>query len=99
MDDGSKFTFAYDFYYQWAAGRLIFDGRTIYDLDRLTNQLNEIGWPSWEGVEVIARPPWNLWLYPPVAMLPFSVAKLLWLSVIVAIIAGAAWWQYRSDAG
>lgn len=85
---------AHDFWHYWAAGRLVLEGKNPYDQVALHQLLGSMGWVS--GDPLIGSPPWALWLYSLFALLPFEIAKSIWLLFI--ILGGAIFiiWQTRN---
>jgi hypothetical protein len=89
------FLFAYDFYYLWAAGALLHQGKNPYDLVAFTQELRALGWPAYETVQGLTHPPSNLWLYWVFGVAPFQLAATLWLSlsILLAIISAISFAQ------
>jgi len=82
-----------DFVQYWAAGRLNMRGENPYDLSNLLAIERSVGLPDEEALPMYT-PPWTLSLTTPFALLPYPVARALWLSAGLAIIAlaGASLW-------
>jgi hypothetical protein len=83
----SLFPFGYDFYYLWAAGSLLHQGKNPYDTPILAEQLAQMGWPPVEAVAGFTHPFTILWLYWAFAALPFNTALGLWTIVSSSLIA------------
>ena len=83
----SLFPFGYDFYYLWAAGSLLHQGKNPYDTLILAEQLTQMGWPRLEAVGGFTHPFTILWLYWAFAALPFNIALGLWTIVSSSLIA------------
>lgn len=68
----------YDFYFSFAAAQLILRGENPYDLNLLTAEMHSLGWPVTESANAFFYFPWTLYLFVPVALVPFWVAAILW---------------------
>ena len=75
----STVIFPYDLYYIFAAGKVLLEGGNPYDPATYSAALYAIGWPLTEGVQVITQPPFYLWIYALLALLPFTAAVPVWL--------------------
>jgi len=69
--------FAYDYYYYWAAGKVVLAGGNPYDLHAIRPYLLEAGWPNDEGMVGLPYPPHIFWLLAIFALLPFDTARLM----------------------
>lgn len=74
-----------DFIEYWSAGRLNLGGDNPYSQTRLLALQREIGWVG-EFPVVMWNPPYTLALVMPFALLPYLVARVLWLSVSIAVV-------------
>jgi|GEM_PF-5950508 len=81
----NEFLFGYDFYYEWAAGKILHNEGNPYNLTNLEQELNFIGWPREEGPQGFTHPPTNLWLYWLFATLPFRISLVLWVCLSGAL--------------
>ncbi len=88
-----------DFVEYWSAGRVNLSGGNPYAADELMSLQRAAGWdgdtpiPMW-------NPFWTLTLATPFSVLPFSMARLLWLMIEVGIVLGCAdfLWRYYGGA-
>lgn len=79
------FLFGYDFYYCYAAGKVLQSGGNPYELAQLNQQLNTLGWPSTELAQGLTHPPSTLWLYWIMAALPFQRALAIFTAISLLI--------------
>jgi hypothetical protein len=89
-----------DFIAYWAAGRLNALGENPYSWDKLHALQLPLGQCE-EYPNMMYYPPWTLALVMPFGMLPFAVARLIWLLAhlaLVIICAGSIWRYYGGPA-
>ena len=80
--------FQYDFYIHYAAGALALQGADCYDPRLLSSVAVPLGFFNDEAVP-FPYPPYALWLYGLLAMLPFTSAQTVW-ALVNAAAAGAS---------
>ncbi len=78
--------YPYDYYYLWAAGRVVLDEGNVYNEETLRASMLEIGWPPELAVWGFTHPPWTLWLYLPFSTFSFAVASGLWIGMQVLML-------------
>jgi hypothetical protein len=75
--------FFYDFYYFYASSIILLNGGNVYDSAVITATLHELGWPREEIGLQMFYPPWVLFLFLPLSLLPFQVALFIWSALIL----------------
>ncbi len=76
--------FGYDVFYLWASGFLARHGQDVYDQNALASLMYQLGWPSDEYAHAVLTPPWALWLWAILSLIPFSAARVAWPCIIAA---------------
>lgn len=82
----TQIPFLYDYYYLWAAGQLVLQGRDPYDLQLFSSTMYQIGWPQDEGVWGFTHPPWIFWIYTPFSLASFEIARFLWIGFLSLLV-------------
>jgi alpha-1,2-mannosyltransferase len=80
----------FDFYVYYAASVVIRRGGDPYDHAVFSSAMREIGWPAGRAISPFAYGPWSLWVFAPLASVPYGVALAAWcalqmLAVVVAL--------------
>ena len=78
--------FGYDFYYLWAAGKILHERGDPYDPVRFEAMVRAAGWPADEGVQGYLVPPWTGIVFYLFGSIDFSYAYALWIALIVGTI-------------
>lgn len=91
--------FQYDFYYFYAIGRILISGGNIYDHSTLAAEMWSLGFDRGETPFGNPYPPWTLYLYAPLAYLPFQTAQVVWgalsaLALLAAVLLFTRFTQY-----
>ena len=83
-----------DFLEYWASARLLLDGRNPYSPEQQLALQRTIV-PNTEQPLMMWNPPWTLSFILPFGLLSFSVAYILWLTVILAclLVCSVQLWQ------
>ncbi len=74
-----------DFGEYWAAGRVMISGGNPYDAGSLQRTQLEIGLNDSQPI-MMYNPPWILALAMPAAVLPFHIARSIWLPLEILIV-------------
>lgn len=79
-----------DFISFWAAGRLVLSGDVLgaYDID--THRAVQLAIVEFDGLLPFAYPPLFLFLVIPFALLPYSIAAIVWVAISLALYLLAA---------
>jgi hypothetical protein len=85
-----------DFSQFWASGRLNFDGENPYNPILINELKNEISGISEEPaiVSIAYNPPWLMPLLMGLSWIPFSISRLIWLLMNLAILLFCAVWLW-----
>jgi hypothetical protein len=83
-----------DFGASWSAARLLCRGENSYNNRALLENERSAGWSMAEAV-VPWNPPWALAIMIPLALLPFSFAKWVWIVIngLLILILADYWWN------
>lgn len=76
----------YDFYYNYAAGRMLLRGENPYDLTAFAAELHACGWPATEFPNGFFYFPWTMYLFAPFALLPFWLAVGVWTALTLVTV-------------
>jgi hypothetical protein len=90
-----------DFGAYWSAARLNVSGGNPYSADDLRPLQQAID-PNRTHILYVFTPPWSLGLLLPLGLLDFTRARLLWMSVQIALLLGcsaALWRRYGGPPG
>lgn len=79
--------FPYDFYHFWAAARVALRGDDPYQVGVVYQEMIAAGWPTNEGFFGFLHPFWSLWLFAPLALLPFPIARVVWEFTLICTLA------------
>jgi hypothetical protein len=87
-----------DYLEYWAAGRLILNGQNPYNPD-LLYPLQIEHRPDLTAPVMMWNPPWTLPLVMPFALLPCPVGYVVWETMLLIVVLGAAVWTWRIYQG
>ncbi|MFZ6027518.1 MAG: glycosyltransferase family 87 protein [Chloroflexota bacterium] len=90
-----------DFVQYWSAGRLNLQGKSPYNVEQLA-ELQRPHEPAGGQALIMWLPPWAYALVMPVGMLPYTIARVAWLLLEVAIVFACTnwlWAHYRGAKG
>ncbi len=74
---GNEMILFYDFYYFWAASRLVTEGESCYDYQAYAALVHQAGFPFDEQPAPFPYPPWTLPLIYPLGLFEFKTSAAL----------------------
>ncbi len=89
-----------DFVEYWAAARLFLSGDNPYDTAALFETQRAVGWAKTQPL-IMWNPPWILTLIAPFGLLSYSLGRVLWFFLQIALVllgSGLLWRIYAPEA-
>ena len=87
-----------DFLEYWVAGQLLRSGENPYSPVQVLALQKAAGWPDHRPL-MMWNPPWTLALTLPFSFSTYSISRLLWLYLNLALLLSCFWLLWQTDLG